>query len=170
MATTIISTTLAPTATVDFVQSSPLAASEPPPIVHISKYLLKSTSTVLSYTFWFTCIIVSKLATPLSLFLRVFLYLFAPIYHFATTIFNVIILTPCNVLLHLAHDLYPFYVFITVACICSALIGLMARLAVSFIKDYFWPSPMRTPGTGIHPASQNGQPKARKRVSFKHDH
>lgn len=166
MSTATISTTFIPTATVEVVQAPTEATG--PPIVHIARYLLESTSIVVRYTIWFTHLTVTQLAIPLSLLLRVLLYLFGPIYHLATAFFHVFVIVPCNVVIHLAHDLYPFYVFITITCICSALIGWIARLIMSHFQAYFWSPPAKT--SAVDAPTVTGAPNGRKRVLFKGEH
>ena len=164
---TIISTSQIPTATAHVVQA-PTEAAQEVPIVRIFRFLVKSVSVALPYTLWFIRFTIPKLAAPISFLLRVISYLLSPVYHFVTALLNVFVVAPYNAMLHLAYDLYPFYVFVVVACLWSAVMGWIARFIVAQLQSSFWSNdPTEFPPT--KPSTPTGPSKGRKRVSFKRE-
>ncbi|THH11452.1 hypothetical protein EW146_g8040 [Bondarzewia mesenterica] len=115
---------------------SPQATSSPPPILELINLLSHSFSvlwaagTVVSQTL-FT--VTSYAFTPLALFLPVLLYVFAPVILFLQLLFDALIITPFNVLIYILQAVYPLYVFVGVACISGAVIGLGARQVVGVV-------------------------------------
>ncbi|KAK7045265.1 hypothetical protein R3P38DRAFT_2883270 [Favolaschia claudopus] len=71
------------------------------------------------------------------------LYLLAPLFIFIQLLLEVLVHAPYRATLYVADVVYPAYVFVGVACITGALVGLGGRLAVHGIVHLVMPPPMQ---------------------------
>jgi hypothetical protein len=60
----------------------------------------------------------------------ILLYILAPVIVFVQLLFDLVVTTPYRVISYLSDAFYPVYVFVGVACITGALVGLGGRLFI----------------------------------------
>jgi len=105
-------------------------STDTPPILQLLPFLSASLSTlssVLSYIFWVALSAVAYLITPLTLLASALAYIFAPPILLLRALVDILVITPYHVTVYIFQALYPVYVFVGVACIIGAVIGLLAR-------------------------------------------
>ncbi|KAF8644372.1 hypothetical protein AX16_008505 [Volvariella volvacea WC 439] len=112
--------------------SSPTA---PPPVLKLWPYLRTAVS-ITSSLVSASATLFSRLSKPyLFLLLVPLLYLSAPVVVFVQTAYNVFLRLPFGITLYILEAIYPLYVFVGVACITGAILGLGSRrLATILVK------------------------------------
>lgn len=113
--------------------------------------------------------------SPLSLVYNPIIYLLSPVIVLSQVLLQVFVFSPYNIILSIARNVYPIYVFVGVACICAAFFGYTARM-VSIALTYviFPPRPPKASSQDPFPekeTSTSSPPKTRlrKRVSIKEE-
>ena len=95
--------------------------SSPPPILQIAPILSRFFSTALS-TLRLLFLSVRALS-PLPLFL----YVLAPFLVFSATLIDLLVWSPLRIITNILTVLYPVYVFVGVALISGAILGVSGR-------------------------------------------
>ena len=69
-------------------------------------------------------------------------YLFAPVIILAQVLFDLLVFTPYAIVLSVARDVYPIYVFVGATCLCALGVGYFARaLSTVITRTFFTPRP-----------------------------
>ncbi|KAI0749607.1 hypothetical protein C8Q80DRAFT_634853 [Daedaleopsis nitida] len=111
---------------------APIATS--PPIVELAQLVARifaASYTLVSRT---TIAVLLSLLAPISLLYSPIAYLLAPVFVFTSVILDVFVFTPYAIVVAVARNVYPIYVFVGCAAICAALIGFSARMLSEGIK------------------------------------
>ncbi|KAH9952008.1 hypothetical protein B0H21DRAFT_817751 [Amylocystis lapponica] len=111
------------------VVPSPPAAADPP-IVDILRFLFNSSGIALSLLSRLSLFLAAVLATPLAALYHPLLYALSPILVFLRLVLDTFVLWPYALLALVFHNLYPFYVFLGVSCICALSVGTGSRIIV----------------------------------------
>ncbi|KAI0671889.1 hypothetical protein C8Q78DRAFT_1031291 [Trametes maxima] len=168
-----------PTATV-YVHATPSAeplasvTSNPPPIVEFARVAGHVLTLSLSYLSRGTVILTRSLTTPLAVLYNPLLYLLAPAIVLLQILLEIFVFTPYAIMASLIRNVYPIYVFVGAACICSALLGSIARIVTSALAyALFAPRTPPTPKDEVQEkkasTSAIPKPRLRKRVSIRED-
>ncbi|KAI0349748.1 hypothetical protein OH77DRAFT_1172132 [Trametes cingulata] len=171
-----------PTATV-YIHATPSgslpvasAAATPPPIVEIARVAGHGIALSFSYLSRGSTTAIRYLLSPVSLLYNPLLYLLAPVIVLAQVLLDLLVFTPYSVIITVARNVYPIYVFVGAACICAAFFGFLARMvATSLTYAIFAPRPPTStqPPEAVSEkaAMRSAAPKTRlrKRVSIKEE-
>ncbi|OBZ72271.1 hypothetical protein A0H81_07698 [Grifola frondosa] len=123
--------------------SQVIPPSNDPPIVEFARILGHTTSVAFSFFSSLSVFLARIFATPLRACLQLALYSLAPVTLLLRIVFDALVLKPRSLLLALIDNLYPLYVFVGVACICAAFIGLSARICVNVLRYFVVPPKSR---------------------------
>ncbi|KAI0648953.1 hypothetical protein C8Q79DRAFT_948045 [Trametes meyenii] len=148
--------------------------SNPPPIVEFARVAGHILTLSFSYLSRGVVTLTRSLSTPLALLYTPVLYLLAPAIVLSQILLEIFVFTPCAIVASLTRNIYPIYVFVGAACICSALLGSAARIVASALAyALFAPRTPPTPKdeTREKEASKPPVPKTRlkKRVSIREE-
>ncbi|KAJ6534349.1 hypothetical protein B0H19DRAFT_1272066 [Mycena capillaripes] len=116
-----------------------VSSTDAPGLTLALPYVKATASFILSSCFALARVLLAALASigrvvahPLVILspFPVLLYILAPVVAFVQLILEISVYTPYRVIVFLCDAFYPVYVFLGVACITGALLGLSGRLAV----------------------------------------
>lgn len=151
------------------------ALSNEPPIVQFTRAAGHVLAISFSYLSRASATLARLSFSPLSLVYSPIVYLLSPVIVLSQVLLQVFIFSPYNIVLSIARNVYPIYVFVGVACICAAFFGYTARM-VSIALTYviFPPRPPKTSSQDPFPEKEtptSSPPKTRlrKRVSIKEE-
>ncbi|KAJ7113389.1 hypothetical protein C8R44DRAFT_710600 [Mycena epipterygia] len=121
------------------VLQSVVSSTDSPALARALPYAKSAVSlTISSFSAIFRTIFaalafLAKIAAHPIVFLSPFpllLYILAPVIVFIHLFLDIAVYTPYRAILYVSDAFYPAYVFLGVACITGALVGLSGRLAV----------------------------------------
>ncbi|KAJ7478972.1 hypothetical protein FB451DRAFT_1240277 [Mycena latifolia] len=139
--------------------NSPALARALPYVKSGASVIISSSLAISRASFAALAFIAKVVAHPL-VFLSPFpflLYILAPVIVFVQLFLDVTVYTPYRFIVYLSDAFYPAYIFLGVACITGALMGLSGRLAVLGVVYVLPPAPSPTP--------LDSQQKKSKRIS-----
>ncbi|KAJ7458978.1 hypothetical protein FB451DRAFT_1273003 [Mycena latifolia] len=139
--------------------NSPALARALPYIKAGASVIISSSLAIFRASFAALAFITKVVAHPL-VFLSPFpfvLYILAPVIVFVHLFLDTAVYKPYRVIVYLSDALYPAYIFLGVACIAGALMGLSGRLAVLGVVYVLPPAPS--------PISVDSQEEKSKRIS-----
>ncbi|KAI0709950.1 hypothetical protein C8Q76DRAFT_740526 [Earliella scabrosa] len=160
------------------------AAAPSPPIVELAKFLghvLNRSYALISRT---TIGVLLSLLAPISFLYSPVAYLLAPVFVLTRVLLDVFVFTPYAIVVSVAHNLYPIYVFVGSAVLCAIVLGFFARaVSTGIVRAIFAPRKPRqdvemeedVPGSATEPREKSAMKPAgpktrvRKRVSIKED-
>ncbi|KAJ6517700.1 hypothetical protein DFH09DRAFT_1373013 [Mycena vulgaris] len=131
------------------LESVPSPATSPAlaralPYVKYGASIILSSSLVVFRACFTTLRFIARIVTHPIVFLSPFpllLYILAPIIVFVQILLDVAVYSPYRAVVYMADAFHPAYVFLGVACIVGALVGLSGRLTVLGITYLFPPPP-----------------------------
>ncbi|KAJ6534354.1 hypothetical protein B0H19DRAFT_1185841 [Mycena capillaripes] len=127
-----------------------VSSTDTPGLTLALPYVKATASFILSSCLALTRFLLAALASigraaghPLVIFspFPVLLYILAPVVAFVQLVLEISVYTPYRVIVFLSDAFYPVYVFLGVACISGALLGLSGRLAVLGALQILAPQP-----------------------------
>ncbi|KAJ7658438.1 hypothetical protein B0H17DRAFT_1011664 [Mycena rosella] len=133
---TILETGVPPTDTPALIRALPYVQSGATLIFSASQAALRTTFTAVLF-------LLKLLANPIT-FLSPFpilLYILAPLVVFVQLLLEIAVYAPTRTIAYAVDAIYPAYVFLGVACITGALIGLSGRLTVLGVLYVLPPTP-----------------------------
>ncbi|KAG6334444.1 hypothetical protein ID866_4645 [Astraeus odoratus] len=118
--------------------SSPTAASppSPPPIVHLLP-LLRLVAIFAYRAISFVIKVLLAALSPLCFLWPMVLFLLSPITITLSIVLDAVILTPFAILYKVISTLFPLYVFVSVACITGAAVGVFGRYVIAIVLGVF---------------------------------
>ncbi|KAI0833659.1 hypothetical protein BC628DRAFT_1344751 [Trametes gibbosa] len=104
------------------------AVSNSPPIIHFARIAGHALALSFSYLSRFSATLASHLLVPFALAYVPIHYLLSPAIVLVQVLLELFVFAPYAILAAAVRNIYPIYVFVGVACICSAFLGYVARL------------------------------------------
>ncbi|KIP10457.1 hypothetical protein PHLGIDRAFT_230380 [Phlebiopsis gigantea 11061_1 CR5-6] len=174
---TVVQTGTPPTLTMAEVPLMPT----PPPIVHFTLLALGFFSKVFSALSFLSSqawAVTTTTIVPLRLLLSVLstplIYVLSPVIVLANILAQIFLVGPYNLATAFLKAIHPIYVFVGIACIVAAAVGLCARGAVYVLHAFFISEPTEpevVPEDKTTPVvkAEETRPRTRKKVSIKEE-
>ena len=164
---------------------TPSAGPQAPPIVELARFLGQALSVSYGFFSRTTVAIVLSLIAPVTLLYYPLTYLFAPVIVLAQVLIDLLVFTPYAIVLSVARNVYPIYVFVGATCLCALGVGYFARaLSAGITRTFFTPLPQEKTDelpeelpSPVEPRSEKSmlkasglpKPRVKKRVSIKEE-